>query len=229
MPPTHSSPHSPADQRPARPRRPLAVVAVLVAAACALGACDFVPYSGASGSKVFYTGDSLTTMSAAQLDGAFLGRGYRVAGKHYPGTTIGWAGENVRSQVLNQTPDIVVIASGTNNLREPWGAKSDLKSAVALDWAAKTKCSVWVLPAVMSHMEVDGVVVSEPRPGAAEVNARIRELADDRSTQIADWGAHAAAHPEWYQHDDGIHHSTAGRQAYADFIADQTLALCGHP
>src|SRR3546814_13284823 len=81
----------------------------------------------------------------------------------------------------------------------------------------------------MSHMEVDGVVVSEPRPGAAEVNARIRELADDRSTQIADWGAHAAAHPEWYQHDDGIHHSTAGRQAYAHFIADQTLALCGHP
>src|SRR3546814_11235811 len=99
MPPTHCSPRSPADRRPARPRRPLAVVAVLVAAAFALGACDFVPYSGASGSKVFYTGDSLPTMSAAQLDGAFLGRGYRVAGKHYPGTTIGWAGENVRSQV----------------------------------------------------------------------------------------------------------------------------------
>src|SRR3546814_8051027 len=107
MGPAHAThallPPLPADQRPARPRRPLAVVAVLVAAACALGACDFVPYSGASGSKVFYTGDSLTTMSAAQLDGAFLGRGYRVAGKHYPGTTIGWAGENVRSQVLNQT------------------------------------------------------------------------------------------------------------------------------
>src|SRR3546814_18548103 len=91
MPPTHSSPHSPADQRPARPRRPLAVVAVLVAAACALGACDFVPYSGASGSKVFYTGDSLPTMSAAQLDGAILGRGYPVQAKPSPRTTHGGA------------------------------------------------------------------------------------------------------------------------------------------
>lgn len=184
-----------------------------------------VAYSPGPGAKVFFTGDSLTVDSSAQLRARLESRGLRVAGNAFGGTTIGWSASKLIDQTFGDPPAVAVVASGTNNVVGGWDAGDDAELATALQWAAKAPCAVWILPARVRYEVVGGVRRATVNPATLQMRDRIRSAATAAGVHVADWGALAAEHPDWYV-PDGIHHTETGRAAYASFIARAVATFC---
>ena len=77
---------------------------------------------------------------------------------------------------------------------------------------------------VMRALTVEGVrhvvllTLREARPVSALSNRRIKaEATQWPMLTVADWDAHSAAHPEWFE-GDGLHLTSAGARALATFV-----------
>lgn len=213
-----------------RSRRPRLLVVGLVAL-LALAACQPVPYSRTGGPRVFYAGDSVVGDSDAEVAWGFHSAGFPVARAVYPGTSIGWSADRIRDQVWGdggaRAPDVVVVAAGSMNVTGGWDAADAGETRTRLDWAwPEGRCAVWVLPATVRHPGPAGDKRSFTDPEAADLVAGIRRTVEPRGVHIANWAAHAAEHPEWYA-SDGVHHTPAGKAAYAAFVVDRTRRHCG--
>jgi hypothetical protein len=196
-----------------------------------LAACQPVPYSAGTGPRVFYTGDSVLWDSEAQVSEGFRRSGFRTAGATFPGTEIGWSADRIMEQVWGDegrsAPDAVVVSSGNMNAIGGWTGDDAAQVGKVLDWSwPEGRCTVWVLPASVRHPGVGDDKESFTDVDTAAVVAGIRALAPARGARIADWDSYAADNPEWYA-EDGVHHTEAGKAAYAAFVVDRTRRHCG--
>lgn len=176
-----------------------------VLAACG-GAVDYAGPEGAP--EVFVVGDSLVVESDGSIEEVFADDRLAVAAERGKGT--GWAADRLRRQVRGGGPDVAIVASGTNDWIGGW----DDGDAEAVDDVLRTLdgvgCGIWVLPASRF----------------ADVARRIADAAAAHpGVHVARWDEASAGHPEWYV-EDGVHHSEAGRLAYAAFIHDARVTMC---
>jgi lysophospholipase L1-like esterase len=108
-----------------------------------------------------------------------------------------------------------------------WTDRDAAQVAATLDWAwPEGRCTVWVLPASVRHPGLGDDKVSSTDPDTAAVVAGIRALAPAQGVRIADWDSYAADKPYWYA-EDGVHHTEAGKEAFAAFVVDRTRRHCG--
>lgn len=201
-----------------RHRLLLVLLATPVLAACELPP---LPYGDGSGRTVFVTGDSLVAEAEALVTVALALDGGRVAVRAADGSDIGWAAARLEDQ-LQLPPDVAVVAAGTNSWPGGWDRRDRRAVRDVVRLAAGVGCVVWVTPA--THVWEGGrrrrarfydtVVAAVEAAADAEPNLR-----------VARWDRHAASHGDWYA-DDGVHHSDAGRAAYAAFIRDSVRELC---
>ena len=158
--------------------------------------------------RVVVVGDSLTAGAQDQIEDA-IGGSVKVDG--LPAATIRARLETIRD-VAARDPEVVIVALGTNDgffgTPDPGG-----DAALVLDLLDRVRCVRWI-----------GVAGVKDRP--ALVNIPIAEaVAEHRNAVLLDWAGVAEGHPEWFQ-PDGIHHTPAGMDAFAAFIADAVRG-CG--
>lgn len=170
-----------------------------------------------SGPALVVVGDSLTFGA-----GWYIDHDLTVAGAAPPVQTavIGYTTTQLaaaadQSVGASPTGGQFVFASGTNDV------------GYAADGGPPINVGLGHLDAVLGRAQAHGKCVitvgvtshgTEPRERlAAEWNLRSAELATRHNGQFVDWDGLSRAHPEWFI-DDGIHHTPAGRQAYADAI-----------
>ena len=115
---------------------------------------------------------------------------------------------------VNQ-PDVVVIATGTNDSVEEIGPVQASWIDNALDALAGNPCVVWVNvrseiwwtnPVAWNHL------LTEKASAAGNV-------------RIADWDGYSTGHPEWIAYDH-VHLSDEGQVAYGRWLAEQMVAGC---
>lgn len=218
--------------RTARPaRRPLrrlaATAAVALAAIVALAACQPVDaytytYTG-TGPKVAVVGDSITAHSEAEVM-ASLGAYARAVGGVPSMTMAAALDDRVRPAVTTQ-PDVLVVELGLNDALDGWDS-SDLptleKMLSLLDGAS---CVVWVTPSALAPSYYDHAGPGTMQERAAAFKASLlKRLPKHPNQRLADFSVTELANPAWFDADH-LHHSPAGRQAYADFVA-QSVSLC---
>ncbi len=195
-------------------RRAIVIAVVVTMAACCLAGC------ARDGARVLVVGDSLTVTAAddidAALEGADLGPATVVSAG---GTTIGWAAEQIRQR---PSPDVVVIAAGTNNAPGGWDDSDRAEVQATLAAVDGRDCVVWIVPTAVRHPA--GRASYTDRDAQAVVDGIHRELAGT-AVHVADWGTVADDRPDLHA-GDGVHHTTDGDAAYASFIADATAAAC---
>lgn len=122
----------------------------------------------------------------------------------FPGVTMGGAAQNIQTAVAAE-PDVLVIELGTNDALQ----RIDyvVPARTTLDMAADVPCVIWVQTAVDNE-------VGDALRIYLEEQARLRP-----NLRLVPWDELAANRPEWYV-SDGIHHTAAGQEAFAEAIGE---------
>ena len=158
--------------------------------------------------RVFVVGDSLTAEAQQEIEDA-IADSAEVDGA--PGATIAARLDRIR-EVAREEPRVVVVALGTNDGFFGSPAPGDDAEAT-LEALDGVDCVRWI-----------GVAGVKGKP--ALVNVPIAEaVARHRNAEFVDWASVAEQRPEWHQ-DDGVHHTAAGKAAFAQAIAD-AVRSCG--
>lgn len=169
--------------------------------------------------RVLVVGDSLTADARDELEAWFPAQALpAVDVEAFGGTEIGWAAER-----LGEHPDaaVVAVASGTNNVPGGWSDEDARQLDAALAQLAARRCAVWVLPAEVRHPPGAPSVID---PEASDVVGELRDALVGAGVHVAEWDQLAVEHADW--HTDGVHHTTAGQQAYAEFIGEAIVGAC---
>jgi lysophospholipase L1-like esterase len=114
---------------------------------------------------------------------------------------------------VNQ-PDVVIIATGTNDAKEKIGAVQASSIDNALDALAGNPCVAWVN--VRSEIGPNHVLWNQLLTAKASAAGNVR---------VADWDEYSNGHQEWI-HPDNVHLSDEGKVAYAKWLVDQMVLGC---
>ena len=111
-------------------------------------------------------------------------------------------------------PDVVVIATGTNDSWEEIGPVQATSIDNALGALAENPCVVWVN------------VRREIGPNHVAWNQLLTEKASAAgNVRVADWDGYSDGHPESI-HPDNVHLSDQGQVTYAKWLVDQMVLGC---
>ena len=111
-------------------------------------------------------------------------------------------------------PDVVVIATGTNDSKLGVGAAQAGWIDNALGALDGNPCVEWVN------------VRSEIGPNHVAWNQLLTEKAAAAgNVRVADWDGYSDGHPEWI-HPDNVHLSAEGQVAYAEWLVEQMVLGC---
>jgi lysophospholipase L1-like esterase len=203
------------------------VALVALAAVVALAACQPVEaytyqYVG-TGPRVAVVGDSITAHAETEVTAA-LGAYARAVGGVPSMTMAAALDERVRPAVTTQ-PDVLVVELGLNDALDGWDS-TDLptleKMMALLDGA---ECVVWVTPSALAPSYYDHAGPGTLQARAAAFKASLQKrLPKHPNQRLADFSVTELANPAWFDADH-LHHTPAGHQAYADFVA-QSVSLC---
>lgn len=204
-------------------RRSLRVALLALLAVAALAACQPVQaytltYTG-SGQQTAVVGDSITAHAEPQLRAALDGDERAIAG--VPSMRMSAAlNDRVRPAVATD-PDVLVIELGLNDALDGWDS-SDLPTLEAmLKMLDDARCVVWVTPSALAPSYYDHQGPGTMQARAAKFKASlVKRLPKHPNQRLADFSTLQLQHPEWFG-PDHLHHTPAGHQAYADFVAQQ--------
>jgi lysophospholipase L1-like esterase len=211
-----------------RTRRTLRLALLALVAVAALAACQPVSaytfaYTGSGPTRVAVVGDSITAHAEPQLLAALDGKARAVAG--VPSMRMTAALDDRVRPAVTTDPDVLVVELGLNDALDGWDS-SDLptleKMLSLLDGA---RCVVWVTPTALapSYYDHQGPGTMQARAAAFKASLAKR-LPKHPNQHLADFSTLQLQHPDWFDADH-LHHAPAGRQAYADFVA-QSVSLC---
>lgn len=205
---------------------------VLVLAA-AVTACEPDPYEGrANGPRIAVIGDSIVTTLRDDYADSLSARGWNASVTGTPGYTTRdhWSTEEA---AMRTDPDVVVIALGTNDVREVDaglqtydGIRDSVRHSIDITRGAR--CLVWT-----GINEISGYY----GPGLGNlaefgwvVNTIIRQelAASGRapgSTQYGDWARDSRLHPEYFVAPGDVHLTPDGELAF-EATVDDAIARC---
>lgn len=198
--------------------------------------CEPDPYVGrADGPRIAVIGDSLLEQMHEDYTSTLVTRGWNASVTPKGGYTTRdhW---DTEERVMATDPDVVVIALGTNDVREinaGLQTYDGIRESVrhSIDITRGARCLVWA-----GINEVSGLY----GPGLGNlaefgwvVNVVIQqELAwsgrAPGTTVYVDWAAASRKHPEYFVAKDDVHHSSIGQRAFASAI-DAGIARCPMP
>ena len=210
-------------------------VAVVVVAGL-VAACEPDPYQGnPNGPRIAVVGDSLISAIRDTYAESLGARGWNasVTGKGGYTSRDHW---DTEERIMRTPPDVVVIALGTNDVREVNeglqtydGFRESVRHSLGI--VREARCVVWV-----GINEVSGYY----GPGLGNlaefgwvINVIIQqELARSGrapgSVQYADWAAASRNHLEYFVGPGDVHHSPVGARAYRATM-DAAIARCPMP
>ena len=171
--------------------------------------------SPATPERVWVFGDSITHSAVVPSENAnaALEDPLEVSWNTKPGLSTYHFQSKFDEAGVNQ-PDVVVIATGTNDSVEEIGAVQESWIDSALDALAANPCVLWVN------------VRSEIGPNYVDWNPLLTEKASDAgNVRVADWDGYSNGHPEWIDWDT-VHLSAEGKVAYADWLVGQMALGC---
>jgi len=186
-----------------------------------LTAC-FPEYAGA-GQTVAVVGDSITAHSAKEIATALAP--YRRSVVGVPSIAMPEALGRLVKPAVSTDPAVLVVELGLNDALDGWDS-SDLPALEAtLKALDPADCVVWITPTALSPSYYDhlGPGTMQARANAFKASLKKR-LPKHPNVHLADPSADQLAHPEWYDA-DRMHHSPAGRTAYAAFVAE-AVEIC---
>lgn len=201
-----------------------------------LGACDPNPYVGRpDGPRVAVVGDSLTSWVTDRQNGALVGDGWSASVTGIPGFTIRDQFDMLE-KVAASRPQVVVVALGTNDLRQidagtqTWGGlRADARRALSI--VRNVPCVVWV-----GVTEQSGAYANGHRHDTAGwavnwwLHTELRAARPDpRQGVWVDWASASRGRQELFSAVDDVHHSEAGRDAYSRLLHEGVRACPGNP
>jgi lysophospholipase L1-like esterase len=165
--------------------------------------------------RVSVFGDSITHSAIAQgnIANAALDERLWLSWHTTPGLSTYHFQNGFDEAGLHQ-PDVVVIATGTNDSVEPIGAVHATSIDNALDALAGNPCVVWVN--VRSELWTNPVAWNQLLTEKAAAAGNVR---------VADWDGYSNGHPEWIAWDT-VHLSDEGKVAYGKWLVEQMVAGC---
>jgi hypothetical protein len=200
----------------------LALVAVAALAACQPVGAYTLAYTG-SGTRVAVVGDSNTAHAEPQLVAALDGRARAVAGVPSMRMTAA-LDDRVRPAVATD-PDVLVVELGLNDALDGWDS-SDLPALEAmLSLLDDARCVVWVTPTALapSYYDHQGPGTLQARAAAFKASLAKR-LPKHPNQHLADYAPEQLQHPERFDADH-LHHTAAGHEAFAAFVAE-SVEVC---
>ena len=171
------------------------------------------------GRRVLVIGDSLVRESAASIQRGLRDSGWTPTIRCFGGKRLDWAlAQIARAKEIDQLPDIVVIAVGTNDMR--WIARD-------VTWARMER--------VVRSLGKRTVVWVDTYASGADrftkdkqrwINRRIGDV-DRRYPNVhrVRWGAYAEAAGVRFR--DGLHYDAEGRRAFAARLVDTVNRVGG--
>ncbi len=175
------------------------------------------------GRQVLVVGDSLLKAALPYLEQSLTAVGATdVTFAAMNGSTIGWAADQV---VQRSGYDIVVIASGTNNVVDGWSRADARATSRALQMVAGATCPVWIAPTAWRHPVEDGVRRTRVDATSLVALLALFDRIDHSTVHVADWDSLTQDLQDLYA-GDGIHHTAAGSAAYARFITAAIIQDC---
>ena len=165
--------------------------------------------------RVSVFGDSITdsAVALARIANAGIDDQMQVSWDTEPGKSTYHFQSGFEAAGVDQ-PDVVVIATGTNDSVEWVGEVQASWIDNALDALAGNPCVVWVN------------VRSEMAPHHASWNPVLAEKASAAgNVRVADWDGYSDGHPEWITWDT-VHLSDEGKVVYAKWLVEQMQLGC---
>ena len=194
---------------------PFAALAVLMPARAEPAPVPPLTTTLVSPQRVSVFGDSITHSVAPDNHvTAVLEDRLQMSWNTKPGVTTDYFQNGFDEAGVNR-PDVVLIATGTNDSVAPIGAVHAASIDNALDALAGNPCVVWVNvrseiwwthPVAWNHL------LEEKAATAGNV-------------RVADWDGYSTGHPEWISY-DAVHLSDEGQVAYAKWLVDQVVLGC---
>jgi len=204
---------------PAIPRRLAWRLAGLLAFVVITAACEpVIP----APSTVGFVGDSITYSATEELAAVQPGR------QHWVNAVIGINMTNglalLTSMIADHNPEVVHIELGVNSLGDGWDAGDAAAMDAILRASQPVGCVVWTVP---------GALVPSYYDKTTTLRSRIAQLRQALTVQaqsypnvsVADFQPVEDAHPD-YVSSDGLHLTSAGQQAFAEFVWAQVNARC---
>ena len=193
-----------------------------------------VPFTGSpSAPKVGVLTDSLLTGGADDLTGALTDQGLQASVTVSPGYPT-WALTSAAKQLAVQATQVLVVATGTNDLRDvAQGFRTLDQVRTSMDQllaSARVPCVVWVGVNTTNGLHGGGAgSFGDVRVGGPVINQTIRAAQAQSGrpsarTLYGDWATRSAGHLDWFRAVDDVHLSATGLAEYERLILDGVAA-----
>ena len=174
------------------------------------------------GQRVVVIGDSLTRNAREPLTRQLRKNGWTPTIRCFGGKRLDWAiAQAKRAKQIDQLPNTVVIAIGTNDMR--WIDRGTTKARMRelLRVLGKDRTVLWVDTYASGGDRFT-------REKERWFNRQVQQLAaEHRNVHHINWGNYARANGVRFA--DALHYTAAGERTWAKRVADQVTAIAGTP
>ena len=174
------------------------------------------------GRRVVVIGDSLTRNAREPLTRQLRKEGWTPTIRCFGGKRLDWAiAQAKRAKQIDQLPDTVVIAIGTNDMRWIDRATTKARMRELMTVLGKQRTVFWVDTYASGGDRFT-------REKERWFNRQVKQLAADHENLYRiNWGNYARANGVRFA--DALHYTSAGERTWAKRVADQVTAIAGSP